>query len=72
MKLAKDAFRRWKKKNWDLSLYTRDSEHFSMMGFDRPPLRRLWENHKASIITASKWLLALVSGTLILRLIGLG
>ncbi len=72
MKWAKDAFRRWKQKHWDLSLYTHESEHFSMMGFDRPPLRRLWENHRALIITGAKWLLALVAGALILRLIGLG
>ncbi|MEE1922660.1 hypothetical protein V0R50_10430 [Pseudomonas sp. 148P] len=71
MKRLKDAFARWKAKHWDEELRIHDSEHFSMIGFDRPPLRRAWDQHKAVIKQVGAWLLALIAGALILKLLGL-
>jgi len=71
MEKIKAAFRRWKEKHWDLSLYTHDSEFFSMAGFNRPPLRRFWEEHRSSIKKALIWLLALIAGGVITKLLGL-
>lgn len=71
MKKIKETFKRLKEKHWDLSLYTHESEHFSMAGFNRPPLRRFWEEHKTHIKKVSIWLVALIAGGLITKLLGL-
>lgn len=71
MEKIKAAFKRWKEKHWDLKLYIHNSEFFSMTGFNRPPLRRFWEKHGANIKKAGVWLLALIAGGLITKLLGI-
>ncbi len=71
MNWLKEAFGRWKAKNWDRQPFLDEGANFVHLGFDSPPLRGLWDKHGKSVITASKWLVALVGGALILKLLGL-
>ncbi|MQA53710.1 hypothetical protein [Pseudomonas piscis] len=71
MKAARNLFAKLKAKHWDKKLYTYDDENFSMMGFDSPPLRRMWEEHRETIKKVSVWLLALIAGGVISKLLGL-
>ncbi len=72
MNWLRDAFRRWKAKHWDRQPFFDEGVNFVHMGFDTPPLRAFWDKRGKSVITASKWLLVLIGGALILRLLGLG
>lgn len=71
MKAAKELFAKLKAKHWDQKPYSYSDEHVSMFGFDSPPLRRAWEAHGATIKRVATWLLALVAGGVITKLIGL-
>lgn len=71
MKAARDLFKKLKSKHWDRKAYTYSDEHISMMGFDSPPIRRAWESHGSTIKKVAIWLLALVAGGVITKLIGL-
>ncbi len=72
MKWAKDALRRWKERNWDRQPFVDEGHNFVHLGFKSPRLRAFWDKRGKSVITASKWLLALIGGALILRFLGLG
>ena len=72
MDRIKSAIRRWKEKNWDERPVFHDDPIHPSLGFERPPIRAFWEYRKGRIITISNWLLALVAGAAILRLLGLG
>lgn len=72
MKRIVEAWKKLKAKHWDEDFFVDDGPHFVHMGFNRPPIRTFWERHKRLVIATSKWLLALVAGALILRLLGLG
>lgn len=72
MKQLRDAFRRWKERNWDRKPFVDEGANFIHLGFDTPRLRAFWDKRGKSVITASKWLLALVGGALLLRFLGLG
>ncbi|MCT8164986.1 MULTISPECIES: hypothetical protein [unclassified Pseudomonas] len=71
MKAAKDLFEKLKAKHWDKKPYSYSDEHFAMFGFDSPPLRRAWESHGSTIKKVGIWLLALIAGGVITKLIGL-
>lgn len=71
MKVAKEAFAKLKAKHWDRKAYTYNDENFAMMGFDSPPLRRAWEAHGSAIKKAAIWLLALIAGGVITKVLGL-
>lgn len=71
MKAIKDLLAKLKAKHWDKKAYSYSDEHFSMFGFNSPPLRRAWEAHGATIKKVATWLLALVAGGVITKLIGL-
>jgi hypothetical protein len=71
MKAAKDFAAKLKAKHWDKKPYTYSDEHVAMFGFDSPPLRRAWETHGPTIKKVAIWLLALVAGGVITKLLGL-
>jgi hypothetical protein len=71
MKRVKEAFARWKAKHWDLKPYIHDEPMILVMGFDRPPLRALWEKYKHLVFKFGPWLACLIGGAIILKLVGL-
>lgn len=71
MKRLKEAFERWKAKNWDEQFWSSEGENFSMAGFTPPPLRAFWEKHKSLVFKVGPWLGGLIGGAIILKLIGL-
>lgn len=71
MKAARDLFKKLKAKHWDRQAYTYNDEHIAMMGFDSPPLRRAWETHGGTIKKIGIWLMTLIAGGVISKLLGL-
>jgi len=71
MKRLHEAFARWKAKHWDKSVYSYDGGSFGMLGFNSPPLRAFWEKHGERIKKLGMWLLALIAGGVITKLVGL-
>lgn len=71
MKRVRKLFAKLKAKHWDQKPYSYSDEHFAMFGFDSPPLRRAWEAHGSTIKKVAIWLLALIAGGVITKLIGL-
>lgn len=69
MKKLKEAFSAWKIRHWDDKYKAIDGPN-PWLDIDRPPLRRLWENHKAKIKTLLTWLVPLVAGAAILKALG--
>jgi hypothetical protein len=71
MKRLKAAFARWKRKHWDNQFWSSEGQQFVMMGTSPPPLRALWEKHKALVFKAVPWLGGLIGGAIILKALGL-
>lgn len=71
MKKIKALWSRWKVKHWDKSVYTYDGGDFGMLGFNSPPLRAFWEAHGTKIRKSVTWLILLIAGGVISKLVGL-
>lgn len=71
MKKLQEAWERWKSQHWDDKHRVEEGASYVWLQVDRPPLRRFWEDHKTRIKKAAIWLLALIGGALILKLLGL-
>lgn len=71
MKKMMEMFRAWKAKHWDNQFFFRNSEFYSWLGVNQPPLRRLWEQHGAKSKRVIAWAAMTIAGALLLALLGL-
>lgn len=71
VKKIQEIFKAWKAKHWDDKFFFKDSEFYSWMGVDRPPLRRLWEQHASKCKRLAAWAAITIAGALLLAVLGL-
>lgn len=61
---------RWKARHWDARFEFED-EPVPWLQYHEPPLRMLWRRYSRFIVHALRWLLPLVAGAVILKVLGL-
>jgi hypothetical protein len=67
----KNLFAKWKSKHWDHKLFTCNELHYSLIGFDTPPLRAAWEKARKPISKFGPWFGGVIFGAVIQKLMGL-
>lgn len=67
----KGVFARWKEEHWDIKPDIDNRDPVFFLSISTPWPRRVWEKHRGWIKQVFIWLLALIAGGVITKLLGL-